>query len=335
MDKEQISELDDNSTPLIIENSIKNLKSKNEQAKELVRKSKEIISKADREIEVAKSGILKNMDRLQEIKNNFLNTTFTKSLILLEKASYKYTQKESDEPFELSLDSGNKSIFLKNISSGKFSGFILSLLSILLVAMGWVYLAIVNLGIKLQLEPPRIPDNETINRIFTWIGGGMTGAEGNAIAGEATVAISGLIVAVLVYKIYTSLRENKNFKVATDIYHKSHHYLKQQQEAKSEIEKIGQHIEEMIPTIEDYKYLLDEQNGKLARILHVEGTKDDYETYHPTSIETMKDTEQLMNRVQELITTPVTKDNRLNQKSISSLNEAKEVYQYFLSKIYD
>ncbi len=329
------SNIDNQIDDTFIIKNIKNFKSKNEQAKELLEHSKEIISKADKEVEVTKSSISKDIDRLQEIKNSFLNTTFTKSLILLEKASYEYNQKNSNEPFKFSLDNMNESINLQNISSGRFTGFILSLLTMLLVAVGWIYLAITNLGIKLQLQPPKIPDDETINRIFTWIGGGMTGANGNIIAGEATVAISALIFGFLVYKIYISLKENKNFKIANDIYKKSHQYLQKQKEIKNEIEKIDEHIKEVIPTLENYKYLLDEQNGKLARILHVEGIKEDYETYHPKSVETMRDTEKLMNRVQELISTPITKDGKLNEEAKFSLYEAKEVYEYFLSKIYD
>ncbi len=341
-DKGQDSKLDtseiensDMDNTLVIEKSIKEFKSKNEQAKELLEQSKQIIAKADKEIEITKNSISKDINKFQEIKNNFLNTTFTKSLILLEKASYEYHHKNSNESFTLSLDGMNENIPLKNISSGKFTGFILSLLTMLLTVVGWIYLAIFNLGITLQLQPPKIPDNETINKIFTWIGGGMTGAEGNMIAGEATVTISALILGFLVYKGYTSLKENKNLKIANDIYEKSHHYLKKQREIKDEIEKIDEHIKEVIPTIEDYKYLLDEQNGKLARILHVEGIKDDYETYHPTSIETINDTAKLMNKIQDLITTPIIEDNRLNEKSRFLLYEAKEVYEYFLSKIYD
>ena len=313
--------------------SINRSKKKNEEAEELLNRAKDIISKANKEIEVTKSSIYKDLDRLQEIKNSFLNTTFTKSLILLEKASYEYTQKNSNNPFELYLDDGEDDITLKNISSGKFIGFILSIFTILVVVVGWIYLAISTLGIEIQ--PPKIPDNETINRIFTWIGGGMTGAEGNVIAGEATVVGTALILGFLVYKIYISLKESKNLKIANDIYEESHQYLEKKKKIKSEIEKINKHIKEIIPTIEDYRYLLDEQNGKLARILHVEGLKDDYETYHPTSVEIMKNTERLMNRIQDLLSTPVTKYDKLNEKSILSLQEAKAVYEYFLSKIYD
>ena len=325
-------EMDDN---LTFDDNLTDFKSKSEKAKELMEKSKEIIEEADKEIEVTKSNIFKYLDRFQDTKNSFLNTTFTKSLTLLEKISYKYHQKNSNEPFELHLENMNDNIYLKNISSGKFVGFILSLLTILLTAIGWIYLAISNLGVTLQLQPPKIPDNETIDKIFTWIGGGMTGAKGNIMAGEATVVLSSLILGFLVYKIYISIKESKNLKIANEIYAESYHYLKQQQKIKSEIEKIYEHIKEIIPTIEDYKYLLDEQNGKLARIIHVEGTKEDYETYHPKSVETIRDTEKLMNRVQELITTPITKNNRLNEKAKFSLYEAKEVYDYFISKIYN
>ncbi len=332
------SEVEDNDS-FIINKSIKSFKSKNEQANELMEKSQEIVSKANKEIETITGSVYKDIDRLQDIKNSFLNTTFTKSQILLEKASYNYNKKNSNEPFELYLDDvlddTDDDIFFKNISSGRFIGFILSLLTMLLVVVGWIYLAISNLGIKLQLQPPKIPDNETINKIFTWIGGGMTGAEGNVIAGEATVGISALILGFLIYKVYVSIKESKNLKIANHIYENSHNYLTKQQKSKSEIKKIDEYIKQLIPTLEDYKYLLDEQNGKLARILHVEGFKDDYETYHPTSVETMKDTEKLMNKIQDLLSTPIIKDSKLNEKFTFSLYEAKEVYQYFLSKIYD
>ncbi len=320
---------------LIIEDNRKKVINKNEEAKELVKNSIELISKADKDIEVTKKTIKEDVNKLEDIKNNFLNTTFTQSQILLEKASYIYSKNEAQEPFEISLGTTNENIRVKNISSGAFTAFILSLITMIITAGAWIYFASIKTGVKLQLQPLTIPTHEDIEKMLIWIGGGMTGAEGNAMFGIATVGLSALILGFLVYKTFVSMKENKNFKVANEIYEKSHTYVEKQKESKTEMERIDEHIKNIIPMVENYKYLLDEQNATLQRILHVEGIKEDYNQYHPTSVESMKDTEKLMNRVEELITTPVTKEGKRNEVSEYALYEAKELYDYYLSKIYD
>jgi len=320
---------------LIIEEELRKTITKNEHAKKLMKSSVELISKADKDIEGTKKNIVTDVNRLEDSKNNFLNTTFTQSQVLLEKASYIYSKNEAQEPFEISLGTTNEDIKVKNISSGAFTAFILAIITMIITAGAWIYVASLKTGITLQLQPPTIPTNESIEKMFTWIGGGMTGAEGNPMFGIATVGISALIIGFLVYKVRVSLKENRNFKVANNIFEKSHIYVEKQKESKTEMEKIDEHIKNIIPMVENYKYLLDEQNATLQRILHVEGIKEDYNDYHPSSVESMKDSEKLMNRVEELITTPVTKDGKLNEVSEYALYEAKEVYDYYISKIYD
>ncbi len=48
--------------------------------------------------------------------------------------------------------------------------------------------------------------------------------------------------------------------------------------------------------VKNYQYLLNEKNGTLQRIAHIEGEKEYYNNYHSSSIEAMKDAEKLMNR---------------------------------------
>jgi hypothetical protein len=333
LSKESVSEENSESTP-VVKKEIKKPINKNEQAKELMKSSIEIISEADKEVESRKKTISKNVDKLEESKNSFINTTFTQSQILLEKASYEYSKNEPKEPFEISLDTANENIKVKNISSGGFTGFILALIAMIATVGGWIYLASTKVGVALQLEPPTIPDNASIEKMLTWIGGGMTGGEGNVMFGMATVGVSALIIGFLVYRVRVSLRENRNFKIANEIYEKSHIYVDAQKKSKTEMEKIDNHVKGMIPMLENYKYLLDEQNAKLQRVLHVEGLKEDYNDYHSSSIEAMRDSEKLMKRAEELISTPVTRDGKLNEESLYSLYEAKEVYDAFISRIY-
>ncbi|NPA60947.1 MAG: hypothetical protein GXO06_01525, partial [Epsilonproteobacteria bacterium] len=289
---------------------------RSERARELVLDSKELIYEADRELESAKRSLLDNIDRFEDLKHNFLNTTFAKAQLLLDKLSYEYSKTEPKDSFQISLGTPNETIRVKNIKSGRFTGFILALIVMFITSAVWIYVATLNLGIDIPINPPKIPERETIEQIFKWIGGGMWGDEGDIILGMSIVALSSLIVGFLVYKIRVSLKEKVNFKVANRIFEESNLYAEQQRERRKEIEKIDEHIKETLPMVKNYQYLLNEKNGTLQRIFHIEGEKEYYNNYHSSSIEAMKDSEKLMNRTEDLLNTPVTRDGRLNEDSL-------------------
>jgi len=337
----QVSDLDGNNThnmeqelnnDIVIENKILKPIKKNEQAKELIKNSIELISQADSEIEATKESIAKDVRQFEEIKNTLLSSTITQSQILLEKASFVYTKPESDDPFEISLGNTNSNIKVRNISGGGITAFILAILAMLATAVGWIFVASTKVGVTIQ--PPVIPDDASINKIMSWIGGGMTGGEGNPLFGMITVGLTALIIGFMVYKLYVSIKENKNLKVANDTFEKSHIYVNKQKESKTEMEKIDEHIKKVVPLLEDYKVLLDEQNAKLQRIIHVEGILEDNSQYHQSSLQEMQESERLMEKAEELMTIPITKEGKINEKSINALNEARTIYEYYISKIY-
>jgi len=320
---------------IVIEDDIQKPISKNEKAKELVENSVEIISKVDNEIESIKENVKKDISRFEEIKNNILNSSFVQSQILLNKASYDYEQTDMGEPVYITLDTPKEEIKIKNISTGGFTGFILSLIAMAGTTAGWVYVASKQVGVKIDPNNLKVPDEASINKMLEWIGGGMTGGQGNTLFGMATVGVSSLLVGYGVYKLYVMYREHKNFKIAQEIYEKSNLYAKKQEETKTEIQKIDEHVQQLVPLLENLKVLLDEQNGKLQRIIHVEGELEDSNNYHPTSIEEMQKTDRLMEQIEALMNTPVTtKDGKLNPEAVEALEEAKRVYNYYISKIY-
>ncbi len=304
---------------------------KNEQAKELIKNSAQLISEADSDVEVAKKSVSENVSRFEDVKNSLLNSTITQSQVLLEKASFDYANIEQDEPFEISLGTVDEKVKVTDISSGGFSGFILALLSMLGVAGGWLYFACEKLGIA--LTPELINNQADQMSIFKWIAS-LTGSEVEPMFGMIIVGTTSLLIGWMVYKLRVSMKENKNFRVANETFEKSNLYVENQREAKTEMERINEHIVEAIPVIENYTVLLDEQNSKLKRILHIEGIKENNSEYHSSSIDTMKETDLLMERVEALLFTPITKDGRLNDASVSALREAKSVSDYFISKIY-
>ncbi len=317
---------------LIIENREIKPINKNEHAKKLIDTSAKLISEADNEVEITKQNVIEDVNKFEELKNSLLNTTFTQSQILLEKTSYEYSKPEIDEPFEISLGTTNENIKLHNITSGGFTGFILAILAMLGTTAGWIFIASKKVGIT--IDPSKIPDEASINKMMSWIGGGMTGGEGNAMFGMATVGLTSLVIGWFVYKLRVSLKEHKNFKIANEIFEKSHKYVEKQKESKTEIEKIDEHIKQVVPLLENYQVLLDEQNAKLKRIIHIEGVLEDNTQYHPSSQKEMKDSERLMEKIEKLITIPITKNGKLNENSVDAFNEAKSVYEYYISKIY-
>ena len=337
----QMSDLEENSSnisepnlneEIVVEDKVTKPIKKNEQAKELIAKSKEIIYKADVEVESIKKSISNDVEKFEELKSNLLSTTIPQNKSLLEKASFVYIQPESDEEFELSIDNGNNDIKVKDISSGGFTAFIFAILSMLATAIGWLYLASTKIGI--EIKPPVIPDNASIDKMLAWIGGGMTGGEGNTLYGVITIGVSALLIGLLVYNLFVSIKENRNFKVANDTFEKSNQYFEKQKETKTELEKIDEHIKKIVPLLEDYQVLLNEENAKLQRIIHVEGELEENSQYHQSSISEMKETERLMEKIEEVMTRPVTKEGRLNENSVYALDEARNVYEYYLSKIY-
>jgi hypothetical protein len=333
-DSVEILDFNENETvnnQTIVEKESISVARKNEQARELMINSAQLISEADSDIEATKSSVSENVNKFDDAKNKLLNSTIAQSQVLLEKVSYDYANIEQDEPFEISLGTVEEKVKVRDINSGGFSGFILALLSILAVVGGWIYVASEKLSIV--LTPDIINNQEEQLAIFKWIGG-ITGAEVEPVYGMVTVGISALLVGWIVYKLRVSMRENKNLRVANETFEKSNIYAESQKEAKTEMERIDEHIIKTIPIIEDYTILIDEQNAKLQRVVHVEGIKEENSQYHNSSIDTMKETDLLMERIETLILTPITKDGKLNDASVYALNEAKSVSEYFVSKIY-
>jgi len=254
----------------------------------------------------------------------------------LDKVHYDYNQVLPEEPFELSLGTTTEDVRVQPVSSGSFGGFILALIGMIGTIAGWFYVAAKKTGMevdpeKLMANPPAPQDLEPM---LAWIGGGMTNGVGNPTFGIATVALTALFIGYMLYKFYVGIKENKSYKIAKETYERSHVYAEQQKESKSEMERIDAHINACTPLLSSYRVLLDEANAKLQRILHVEGQRDDSSEYHPTSQQVMRDTDRLMDRAEKLITTPVTKEGRLNDASVQALIEAKALYESFVSKLY-
>ena len=295
--------------------------SKNAHAKKLIDDSKELISNIDKDVSETKTIVVQNIDTLKEIKSTLTNSTIANSRGLLEKVNHPYTQEDDFEPFEVQLGTASEDISVKNIGSGWFSGLILSILGMIVTALAWFFVSSKITGEVYLL------DKMPTEALFSWMGG-------NPQVGMAVIGLSTLLVGYLIYKVRVSMRENKNLKTANSTFEKSNSYVNHQQESKLEMLNLDKHIKEVTPLIRNYKVLLDEQNAKLTRILHIEGELENHANYQRTSKEVMGDTEKLMESVEHLISISMTKEGKVNELSQNALIDARVLYESYLSKLY-
>ncbi len=310
-------------------------KSKLLEVKELIDNSKELVSKVETEVEECKNEVSESAKAFDEAKHNFKNTTFKSAETLLAKLGFDYTPYDEVEPFELLIEEEEgESFSVKDISTGRFTGFILALLAGLATLGVLVYLVLT----KLNIDPKTLTSEtaiEKINPVLTWIGtlGGNTG--GNMIIGAVILGFSTLIVAWLVYAICVNIKAKKNLDIAKEIHEKSKEYSISKDDYKREMKKIDSHLREVTEELSNFETILNEKVATLKRILHIEGAYDEAKEYHPSSKKSMLETEKIMQGIEYLLNTSVTKEGRLNFQSVQALNNAKAIYADYLVSIYD
>jgi hypothetical protein len=319
----------------IIEEKVEKVKkplTKHDEAKALMKSTEELVSEADRDVKEVEDVVAEHVAEFKANKKNLVDNRLSEAKELLKKVNYEYINDDEFEPFELSLGCTKEKVDIKNITTGRFSGFIFALLGMLATVGAWLFFASKKTGELILLD--KAPEQSTLDTIFTWIGGGMTGSTGNALFGMITVALSALFIGFLIYKMRVSMKENKNFKVANKAFEKSNTYVEEQKESKNEMERIDKHITVATPLIESYAVILEEQNAKLKRVLHVEGSFDDMSEYHPNSKHIMDETANIVKRAERFVNAPVSKDGRFNEESVNAYREAKALYSSYITQTY-
>ncbi len=310
-------------------------KSKLSEAQELIENSKELVSKIEAEVADSKNEVSQAAKEFDETKHNFKNTTFKSAKTLLEKLGFEYTPYDEVEPFELSTEEeGCESFTVQDINTGRFTGFVLALITALATLGALVYFALT----KLNIDPKTLTLNtaiEKVDPVLTWIGtlGGNTG--GNMVVGAVILGLLALIVGWIVYAIRVNIKANKNLDIAKEVYEKSKEYCIAKGDCKVEMEKIDSHLREATEEINNFDIILNEKVGTLKRVLHVEGSSDKVEEYHPSSKKSMSETEKIMQGIEYLLNTSITKEGRLNFQSVQALNNSKAVYADYLARIYN
>ncbi len=306
---------------------------KHDEAVALVDKTKTIVKESEKQLEACKLLLSDDLKEYEEAKKALNEGGLNTCEALLSESGYI---DESDETIEedavvFEPKEDLEPIRLQDVSSGKFTGFIMALIGGAATLGGMVYVATEKLGVTLDLS--KIPTPETIKPVFSYYGT-LVGMNENTNIGMALVAVVTLLVMWIIYAIRVSTKGSKNLHFATGQLEEAEAYTTQKGNCKEEMDKVDVHIHDAITTLKTYQVLFNEQKGKLQRILYIEGEKEALSEYHEKSILEMRETQGLVNSVRSFMATPMSEEGKLSGKSTLFLHSAKSKMQKMIDRLY-
>ena len=335
--EETVGKIEDISEEVIEESTALVKKSekikKHIEAKKLVDEAKSIVATSDNEMQDCKL-LLEDDLREYEVAKQSLKTGGLDDVkeLLAELGNIDILSEDlEDEGITFEAKDGVKPIVLKDVHSGRFTGFLFSLIGGAASLGGLVYWATEKLDMTMYLD--KIPSNETAQNIFGWFGS-QVGRADDAISGGILVATIVLLVMILIYALRVWLKGGSNLRFANEQMREIQKYITHKSNCKVEMDRVDVHITDAINVLKDYEVVLNEQKGKLKRVLHFEGQKENFSEYQIKSTEMMKDTESLIENVGRFIMTPMSEEGKLSDKSTLFLHSAKENLEKVLAKLY-
>jgi len=311
---------------------IKNMK-KQDAAKLLVKKANVIVKEAEGQLEKCKLLLSDDLKEYEEAKKALNEGGLNACEALLSESGYIDESEEAIEEDSVVFEPKEdlEPIVLQDVSSGKFTGFLYSLIGGGLTLAGLVYYATNKLGITLDVS--KVPSNEILQTIFGWFGT-QIGRPDDAINGGLLVGVTVLAVMGIIYAIRVSTKGSKNLNFATQQLEEAEAYTAHKGNCKEEMDKVDVHIHNAIETLKMYQVLFNEQKGKLQRILYIEGEKEALSEYHEKSISEMRETQGLINSIRSFMATPMSKEGKLSGKSTLFLHSAKSKMQKMIEGLY-
>ena len=301
---------------------------------ELIAQAKEMVEKSEKETVECINTLDGDISNYEAIKSDLIHNYISPAQELLSRYDFKGDIEIDESKTIINLDDAPTvdPIYVSELSSGKFAGLILGLISAIGIIFGWIYLASKALSIKLSLET--IQSTEVQNKILSWIGGGNTGGVGDPLMGTAILIISGLIMMWIVYAFKVYLQEESNIKKADEVTAEVIFYCAKKEECKVEMGRISDHINMITSAIKTSMIYLDELNASLRRIKHIEGEVD-FDDLHPISQEKVRDTKILVIGIEELISTDMSaEDGTLSKETENMLEQTIKRHHNYKEKIY-
>jgi len=310
---------------------IDNLK-KHDAAVLLIAKTKSMVDDTEKQLDECKLLLQEDLKRYDEAKASLKEHALKESEALLEELGYDKEEdvhEEDDVVFEPKDEI--PSFYVREVSKGKFTSSLLALIGGIVTFAGLAYFAAQKVGVPLDIT--KVPNHEAVTKVFGWYAT-LFGGKPDLFMGGAFVLIATLFVMVLIYGIRVASRASRNLAFAKQQMEEAQEYAKHKGSCKEEMDKVDAHMNEAIKVLKTYEVVLQEQNGKLKRILHIEGVQETPSKYHEKSQRELKDTDMLINAIKKFTGISMSEEGKLSGKSTLFLHSAKSKLQKFLDRHY-
>jgi hypothetical protein len=299
-------------------------------AKQIIEEARNIVEASEKEVNECKLLLENDLRDYHDAKRALKEGGLEDAKALLVELGHA-TMEELDNLEEptLEIEDDVEPIYIKEVSSGRFTGLILSLLAGAATLGGLVYVASEKLGITLDVT--KVPSDEVINKISTWYANTISMGD-NVQAGMGLIAVIVLFVMFIVYALRVGMKGGSNLRFANQQMEDTQKFVEQKHNCKAEMEKVDAYVNEAIATLKDYQVLLNEQNGKLHRVMHFEKEEAQTHGYSHSSKEEMNETQDLIATVQTFISQPMLEKGKLLEEATYALSEAKERVTHFLRR---
>lgn len=307
---------------------------KHVKAMHLVEKAKKIVQEADERTKECKLLLQSDLKEYEDAKAELKDRGLDECVDLVNKLGYQTQDDHLVEEVDTVVFETKEElrpIAIKGVSSGKFTGFILAMLGGAATAIGLVYLATEKLNMTLNVT--KVPSEDVVQSILAWFST-IIGLHENVFIGAGVFGIIVFLVMLLIYIIRVSLKANSNLHFAAKQFVEAQLYTEQKVHCEEEMEKVDAHIKDTVGTLKTYEVILNEQKGKLQRILHIEGEKEKSTDYHDKSYSEIHDTKELIRTIRDFMDTPMSEEGKLSSKNVLLLQNTKDKIDKVIQRFY-
>jgi len=307
---------------------------KHAQAKLLVEETRTIVQDAENQLDECKLLLASDLKEYENAKQSLKDNGMNASESLLKKLGYESEEESIEIDEEMVVFEPREElepIRIEEVSSGAFSSFILGLIAALVTVVGMVYVATMKLGVTLDVS--KVPTEEVMKPILKWYSSAV-GLPGSTTIGTVVIGLAALLVFFIVYKIRVSMKATANVHKSQAQLEAAKEYSVQKGTCKEEMDKVDSYINDAIGTLTLYQVILNEQKGKLERILHLEEDKIESSAFHEKSNIEMQDTQELIAYIKDFISIPMSEEGKLSGKSSLFLSRAKSKIQKVIDRLY-
>ena len=301
-------------------------------AKSLIQKAKKIVDEANKRAEECRLSLEAGLRSYEEAKSALHQGGLDACESLLKQLGYRSEMGETaKEAAAVEPKEALKPMEVKDISRGRFTGLFYALFGGIVVAIAMVYLA--SKKLEMRLDIGKLPSENEMDSILAWFST-IIGVQEDVAIGAGVLGSAVILVMILVYAVRVRWKTKCNLHFAVKQFVEAELYAEQKPDCKEAMEKMDAHIKDAIGTLKAYEVLLNEQKGKLQRILYFEGEKEKGAMYLDKSLLEIENTKELIRTIKDLIEIPIVEDERVSDKSILPLQKAKENIYTIMQRFY-